>query len=384
VSTALILPPAQAIPGIGILVGAGSSLAKGAATAIFDGLSGWLIAGAAALVDHTVTLMSSTSPDLGTAWYVARMRVMVLILGMVVWPLLAAATIGAILRQDLRRLGRTWGVALPVALIVGGGALPLTGEALRVSDALTSVLWHDEGGAVHDALTRLASAMATTIGTGNSFVAAVIALVVIAGATLLWVELLLRSAAIYVAVAFLPLALAGLVWPATLHWSKRLVEVLVALILSKFVIVAAITLAIGAVGTAKTADQVLEGGAILLMAAFTPFLLLRLAPVMEAAAIGHLEGASLRPFHATQRLASQATALGDHPLVGLLSEPRRGNDRPDPTGIIPQPLAPTGGDLEREHAALEASTAAASGDHPDGVSAPLTPGSDGGTVTDER
>ena len=53
----------------------------------------------------------------------------------------------------------------------------------------------------------------------------------IAAAFALWVELLLREAAVYVIVLMLPLAFAALVWPARRIWAVRAVELLVALIL---------------------------------------------------------------------------------------------------------------------------------------------------------
>jgi len=73
---------------------------------------------------------------------------------------------------------------------------------------------------------------------------------------------------------------------------------LTALILSKFVIVATLSLAAGAVssGTAGTGDagsgfaSVLAGGALLVLATFVPFSILRLIPMVEAGAIGHLDG----------------------------------------------------------------------------------------------
>ncbi len=80
-----------------------------------------------------------------------------------------------------------------------------------------------------------------------SFVLLLISLLIAVAAFVLWLELLIRAAAVYVAVLFLPLALATLVWPAVSHWCRRLVETLAALILSKFVIVATLSLAAGAV-----------------------------------------------------------------------------------------------------------------------------------------
>jgi hypothetical protein len=130
----------------------------------------------------------------------------------------------------------------------------------------------------------------------------------------LWLELLVRSAAVYVAVLFLPLAMATLVWPSVAHWCRRLVETLTALILSKFVIVATLSLAAGAVasGTAGTGDAgsgfaaVLAGGALLVLATFVPFSILRLIPMIEAGAVGHLEGARQRGAAALTRVPRAA------------------------------------------------------------------------------
>ncbi len=117
------------------------------------------------------------------------------------------------------------------------------------------------------------------------------ALLLIVGAFFVWLELLVRSAAVTAAVFFLPMILAGLVWPSALRWTKRLIEILVALILSKFVIVAVISLA-----TAALADPghggfgtVMGAAALMLMAAFSPFAVLKLFPMVEGAAIDHLQ-----------------------------------------------------------------------------------------------
>jgi hypothetical protein len=108
--------------------------------------------------------------------------------------------------------------------------------------------------------------------------------------------------------------MATLVWPSVAHWCRRLVETLTALILSKFVIVATLSLAASAVGsgTAGTGDagsgfaSVLAGGALLVLATFVPFSILRLIPMVEAGAVGHLEGARQRSAAALTRLPRTA------------------------------------------------------------------------------
>ena len=157
------------------------------------------------------------------------------------------------------------------------------------------------------------------------------------GAVLVWVELLVRAAAVYVAVLFLPLALASLAWPAIAHWCRRLVDTLVALVLGKFVIVSVLSLAAGALaagtGSAPTGPTggaagrggaggggfttVLGGAALLLLSAFAPWALFRLLPFVEAGAVGHLEGLGRRatqtatvPVRGLAQTALRVTAAG--------------------------------------------------------------------------
>jgi hypothetical protein len=149
-------------------------------------------------------------------------------------------------------------------------------------------------------------------------------------AFVLWLELLIRAAAVYVAVLFLPLALATLVWPAISHWCRRLVETLAALIISKFVIVATLSLAAGAVasGTAGTGSHgsgfssVLAGGALLLMATFVPFAILRMIPAVEAGAVAHLDGLRERGTAAMTRMPRSAATHALHEGLGALGDSR--------------------------------------------------------------
>src|SRR5205085_525808 len=117
------------------------------------------------------------------------------------------------------------------------------------------------------------------------------AIILAIGAFVLWLEMIIRDAAIYVCVFFLPLTFVAMIWPATGRWARRLVELLVAIVLAKFVIVSILTLASAALtntvatgGDGNTFEQMLAGAALLVLAAWSPFALLRLLPMMELAA----------------------------------------------------------------------------------------------------
>lgn len=241
--------------------------------------------------------------DLGAQWFADRLHAMVLVTGLLVFPLLVAATIGAVIRQDTGRLLRAWLVWLPVSAFLTACIIPLVGAALTASDEMTGVIVHSVD--VHRVLaTLLPSTLA--LGAGSSIIEAVVAVLVLAGAVVLWLELLVREAAIYVCVFFLPLVLAGLLWPATVHVVRRAVEILAALILAKFVVAAVLTLGISALGESNLSGSgIFSGVAILLFAAFAPMGVLRLVPVVEAAAIGHLEGRSRQPLRAAGDAATR-------------------------------------------------------------------------------
>jgi hypothetical protein len=87
-----------------------------------------------------------------------------------------------------------------------------------------------------------------------------------------------------------------MIWPAGWRWCRRLIEFLLAIIFAKVFIVAIINLAAAGLARGGLGDKfegVLAGGALLLMAAFTPVALLKLIPLAEAAVVtaGHQRAA---------------------------------------------------------------------------------------------
>ena len=298
----------------GIFSSGVSAITKDAAKVVFEGFCAWVAAGAQATIGavagalHEANLGSVVAPEpaLSGGWFAQQMGVMIPIAGLVVVPLLAVATIGAVLHQDSRRLARIWGIGLPVAVLGGFAVVALASEALKVTDALCSAVSAGLGANLDRVLANLGTSM-VQMATPQPFITLLAAVVSVVGAVLIWLELLLRAAAIELAVFFVPLSLAGLVWPTTSHWVKRHVELLVALILSKFVIVAALDLAVGAIGNQSphgTANPgtTMTGAAILVLAAFSPFVLLRFAPILEAAALSHLDGLTHRAISTASRL----------------------------------------------------------------------------------
>jgi hypothetical protein len=273
-----------------------------AAGSAVDAMTSWVADTAQWILGHAVSFIDhSTSPTLDGAWFSERYHFMIGLAALILVPMLLIATIRAVLTQDLGQLFRSFFIYLPAAILGTFAAVTITQALLDVTDSLSNAVAHNVAGDVSRIFDSVGSSLSGAVGAvpgAPSFAIFFGALLLIVGSFFVWLELLIRSAAVTVAVFFLPMILAGLVWPAAMRSTRRLVEILVALILSKFVIVAVISLA-----TAALADPggggfgtVMGAAALMLMAAFSPFALLKLMPMVEGAAVDHLQGMGRRPI----------------------------------------------------------------------------------------
>ncbi|HVB90592.1 MAG TPA: hypothetical protein VND70_00670 [Acidimicrobiales bacterium] len=298
----------------------GGTLATSGIDAVLSGLSHWVASGAEYLLGQIGdVLLRTTTIDIGASWFRTHYGDMAALAGVVILPLLLVSTLQAVYRQNPGQLLRAFVVQLPLALLLGAAAIQIVILSLSATDAMCSAVAGGSGSAVTALLEGLTKGLIAAVGAPGvaTFVLLMVGLLVAVAAFVLWLELLIRAAAVYVAVLFLPLALATLVWPSVSHWCRRLVETLAALILSKFVIVATLSLAAGAIsaGTAGAGDAgsgfapVLAGGALLVLSTFVPFAILRLIPAIEAGAIGHLDGLRQRGTASMTRLPRTAASF---------------------------------------------------------------------------
>src|SRR5580704_1011113 len=230
----------------------GGSIAASGFESVLNGISQWVASGAEWLLGQIGDiLVSTTAIDVGATWFRTHYGQMTALAGVVILPLLLISTLQAVLRQNPGQLVRSFLVQLPLALLLAVVAIQIVILSLSATDAMSTAVAGATSRDVTSLLTGVSKALVASAGdpTVASFVLLLVALLVAVAAFVLWLELLIRAAAVYVAVLFLPLALATLVWPAISHWCRRLVETLAALILSKFVIVATLSLAAGAVSS---------------------------------------------------------------------------------------------------------------------------------------
>jgi hypothetical protein len=255
-------------------------------------LVAWVGGGAKAALNATAKIVSKTTrPQLRTTWFSSTYWRMAGIAAILTLPFLFAAAAQAVLRSDLALLSRAALGYLPLSLLAVSIAAPLVMLLLAASDEMSAVVSSAAGGDGGHFLGRTGVRIGVlTVVDRSPFLLFLVALLTAAAAIALWIELLMREAAVYIVVLMLPLAFAAMVWPARRVWAVRTAELLVALILSKFVIVAVLALGAAALGHSDGGGGMLMGLVLVTLAVFSPWALVRMLPLAELAsgAAGHL------------------------------------------------------------------------------------------------
>jgi hypothetical protein len=282
---------------IGTIGGIVTAPLKAAGDAVMKGVTDWVADGAAWLVGEAGTLINeTTTPTLSAPWFTGQYQTMAALAAIFALPLLFLSVIEGVMRRDGRIIVRAACVHLPAAFLLTAGAVVIVGLFIAMTDQMCAQVTASVSG---DAKTffgdvgKSLTTLAAQTGTGPAvplFAVFLGGLIAAVGSFFVWIELLIRSAAIYVAVLFLPFSFVAMIWPQTAKWCRRLVELLFAIIFAKFVIVAIMALAAAGLlsaGTGQGLNGVLAGTALLFLASFSPMVLLRLIPMVEGAAHAH-------------------------------------------------------------------------------------------------
>jgi hypothetical protein len=270
------------------VLGDGSGGGSAASTGIgLAAIGAWVLGGAKFALHETAKVLgASTSPQLQSTWFSSTYWRMAGIAALLTLPFMFAAAVQALMRSDLGMLARATFGYLPLAMLAVSVAAPLTMLLLAASDQMSAIVSAAAGNAGTHFLDRTSLTIGgLTLLSGSPFLAFLVGTFTAAGTIVLWLELLMREAAVYVIVLMLPLVFAALVWPARRIWAIRAVETLVALILSKFAIVAVLALG-GAAMSRSTGHSVtgfLAGIVLVMLGAFAPWALIRLMPLSELA-----------------------------------------------------------------------------------------------------
>lgn len=273
----------------------------------------WVLGGAKWTIGHMGEVIShTTAPALSASWFTGvYLRVQAVAMFFTLLFICAAAC-EAVLRSDSTVLARAVFGYLPLAALLTLIAAPVTMLLLAATDELSASLQQLAGHGATQFLTGTGAWVAAGLTAADPFFAVIAAGLIVAAGGALWVEMLIREIAVYLVVAMLPVVFASMVWPARRVWAIRTIEVLVALILAKVAIVCVLALGGAALAHAGPGNltRLLGGLALVVLGAFSPWLLLRLIPMAEvaSAAVGHVRG----HIHTSAGLRTPESALVGH------------------------------------------------------------------------
>jgi hypothetical protein len=281
---------------------------------VAEGIAQWVLGAVEFFVNGAIDfLRTSSSPDVESAWFAGPESPYATVRTIAVLLLAGCVFLGiiqGILHGDGVGLLRRMAGALPVAVAGMVITTSVVGYLLELTDALSAAVLQTTD---EQALHFLSGFGLAISGVATGFAAVILGLVAVLAALLLWIELMVRASLVYLLVAISPLGFAAMVWPSARGFLRKTVEILVAVILSKFVICVALAVGVAGLSGAGQADAAGEGiasdagagmgtllvGAVLLgLAAFSPFLVLKLIPVAESALVA--QGISRGPAHAAQ------------------------------------------------------------------------------------
>jgi type IV secretion system protein TrbL len=176
-------------------------------------------------------------------------------------------------------------VGLARAVLGSFIVITLTATALEIVDQLCIGIVQAAGSSVAEMGTQLTVLIGglTVFAAGSPGMAAIIVIflggLAIAAVAIVWLSLLVRKALLLVAIVLAPLALSGTVWEHTKGWASKWVSFVLALILSKLIVVVIFLVATTQVsapidfdlGLSAIADP-LAGIVLLALAGFAPYL----------------------------------------------------------------------------------------------------------------
>jgi len=236
----------------------------------------WLFESVWATFD-TTTLVDVTDPA-----YIDVYNVLFGVAVFVMLVLFCLQLITGLVQRDPTALSRA---ALGLAKSVLGSfvIITITGLLLEITDQLTIGIVQASGNTMEGMGGRIAllAAGLTAINVGSPGVGAIVTIflsaLAISAAAIVWFSLLIRKALLLVAIVFGPIALAGATWDAAKGWFTKWVAFVIALILSKLVLVVIFLVAVAQVSAPIDADLAsisdpIAGIVLMFVAAFAPYI----------------------------------------------------------------------------------------------------------------
>lgn len=265
------------------------AVGEGAATLVsapFDWLAATMGQAAGWLIEAMWTVFDSTTlVDVQSQGYLDVYNLLFGIGVFIVLLFFCFQLILGLIRREAAALSRA-ALGAGKAVIGSFVVITLTATALEIVDQLSIGIVQAAGETTETMGDKIAllTAGLTTINIAAPGVGAIITIflagLMICAVAIVWFSLLIRKALLLVAIVLAPIAFAGATWDVTRGWIGKWVAFVVALIMSKLVLVVVFLIAITQVSTPIEADlssvtEPISGIVLLFIAAFAPYMVYR-------------------------------------------------------------------------------------------------------------
>lgn len=225
---------------------------------------------------------STTLVDIQDPGYIGVFNVLFGVAVFVTLIFFCLQLITGLARRDPGVLPRA-GLGLAKAILGSFIVITVTGLLLEITDQLAIGIVQATGNTMAGIGDRIALLVAgltainiTTPGVG-AIVTIFLAGLAISAAAIVWFSLLIRKALLLVAIVFGPIALAGAAWDTTKGWFAKWAAFVVALIVSKLVLVVIFLVAVAQVSAPISADLAsisdpIAGIVLMFIAGFAPYI----------------------------------------------------------------------------------------------------------------
>jgi hypothetical protein len=319
-----------AIDGLGSLLGFGAGAVADAVgwtwDAVVEGFYRWLANGMALIMEWVWSVLDSGStPRLTEDWFRNELAARVGLIGL-------AAVIAMMLMSAIQAAlaGRPEQIVDAVkhgvrAVVSTALTVSVVDVLIGVTDEASAAVWSIGREDLIVTIERVAAVATTNPHLGRNVVGPACLTLGLLSLIGLSVSLYMRAALIYVAAALAPIVFAADVLPLFRGSARKLVHLLVALVLSKLAIVVTLVVAVKLVATptdgtsdgavvnegAAAVGTLITGFVCFLVAAVSPFVLYRLMPTVEGAAVATgVTGGWTRGVTTAAHTAVTAKSLG--------------------------------------------------------------------------
>ena len=258
---------------------------------------GWFLTTAGGVLSASSepsTIIRSATPEFNVLLNISPALLM---LGLLV------ATLQAVRHGDAPSLWRVYLGVAPACVMGIFMARPFAALMLEMVNQLSS----SASNIVVERQAELTSALTSVASVVPPFALFVLAVAIVVGSWLLWCELIVRAVVLTLLLVLVPVIVPLATFPAGRRLGWRLAESFLAVAVSKLLIVITLTLGFDEL-LGSSATQVITGALTLILACFSPFLLLKVIPFVETAALHNLEGVR-------SRLTKTVTNIPSSPLA---------------------------------------------------------------------